>query len=162
MARPLAAASRLELGALVGCQVGEDEPGDAGRAQPAQDRAAVAATQQLVDVAHAHDGRAGPGVGHSLDERQRTIERGARGQCDATRPLERRAVREGVGVRQAELEQVRARIDEPQRDAFRDGRVRVPGHGVRDERRASVRLRPRANASPMRRAPAVVTGAARP
>ena len=108
-----------------------------------QDRAAVPPTQQLVDVAHAHDGRAGSGVRHPLHERQRAVERRSRGQGDAARSLEGRAVRQRIGVRQPELQQVRARIDEPERDPLRERRVRVAGHGVRDERGASVGCRGR-------------------
>ena len=83
-------------------------------------------------------GTARPRVGDALDERHRVLERRARRQRDPAGPLERGAIRQRVAVGQPELEQVGARVDEPEGDRLRARGIRETGHGVRDERRSSV------------------------
>jgi hypothetical protein len=49
------------------------------------------------------------------------------------RPLERRAVGQGIGVWEPHLEQVGSRVDRRDRDGETRLRVRIPGDDERDE-----------------------------
>ena len=100
---------------------------------------AVAAADDLVRVGHRHERQAGsggadPARGASI-ERSRVAPGGERRARGA---LERRAVGEWIGVRQADLEQVGPAVGRGEGDREARLGVRIAGHDVRDERRPAV------------------------
>ncbi len=129
---------RLERGALVRGQIGQDEARHAGLAEPPQDRGAIAATEHLVDIAHGHERCARARGVDAADQLDRVVEPRAVPQRDRAGSLERGAIGEGVGVGQADLEEVRPGIDERDRDLQRTGSIGVAGHGIGDERGPSI------------------------
>ncbi len=110
-----------------------DTPASASRLQH---RRAVRPTEHLVAVAHRHDRRLGPGLVDAADELDRVIERGSSRQRHRRRALDRRAIGQGVRVRQPDLQHVRPGVDE--RHGYIQGRrgIGVAGRGEGDEGRA--------------------------
>ena len=106
----------LERRALVRGQVGHDQTGGAGPGQPARDGLPVATADDLVGVAHRHERQVRPSRADPLDQAERPLERRARGQRHARGALERGAIGQRIGVRQADLEQVGAGIRRGERD----------------------------------------------
>ena len=93
------------------------KPGDAGLAQAREDRRAVAAAEDLVDVAHRHERASGSRGVDAPDELDRPVERRAR--CERDRGSARWSVApsaSGSEYGQPDLEQVGAGIDERERD----------------------------------------------
>ena len=83
-------------------------PAAPASASRARGLAAVAAADHLVRVAHGHERDAGARFGDPSDELDRAVEGRAGLERRRRRALERRAVGERVGVRQPDLEHVRA------------------------------------------------------
>ena len=127
----------LQVGALVGREVGEDEAGDAGLAEAPQDAGPVAAPEHLVDVAHGHQRGLGPGGVDATDELDGVVQARPVSQGDRAGALQRGAIGQRVRVGQADLQEVGAGVDLGERDGQRGLGIGIAGDRVRDERGTS-------------------------
>ena len=129
---------RLERRPFVRRQVGDDQPGRTRAGQALRHGLAVAATDDLVGVAHRHERKVGPGGADAFDQAEGALQRGAGRQGDPGRALERGAVGQRIRIREADLEQICPGIGGGQRGGEARVGIGVAGDDVRDERRAAV------------------------
>src|SRR5438552_1591442 len=165
---PLRIERRVELSRLFGRKIGNDDPRDAGLRRIARERGQAARiAKERIRVTHEeHRGVSLPRESTGLGDA--SGKSGPAPQRDLARALHRRAIRERVAERDAELEHVRTAIERRacQRDGCRevgkaDGQVhhdREPLLFARAPKRASDAFRPRhADGHAHSRVPSLIT-----